>query len=644
MYEHPQRAEAVPEPSPPAAPARTGEPVWTASRRPALSAAMVLRLQAGAGNAAVAATLARQAPASPGATAPVPAVDAQMDADVEAIAAKLKEQVLDAEDEQEVVGLIAKWADSDAVAAGHGHAPAGALDRFLTKLKLRPVTRATMRSAFVDTTVNAFDSLFHELEDDRLARFEALLARSSGYKGAKPVSGPSENVWATIGRQELIGMFGMMKGLSTGLAGVGDAAVWGTVTSANTLLSPFGGKIEDPAKLADLVGKQLDTSGDAIFDGEFTGGQELFLGQNAASIGTAGGGVIWNLVMLHGLAGAGSTGGGALPATLKALDLVGRFRAVDDAIKSMGDYLLRMQERGLLDRGHLLEDDQFKIECFKLAGAVVSAVAGGLGARRDTAQVVKLAMDKLAVVFKGGEIAAKLGEISQLLMDETLEPAAQRAAVGKLVMELVADTFSIAGDHAAAADKAGAVTGGYPSEAVRKAAKAFAGDFSQDEALSALWTEAASGANDFAQARAEFWSRVNEGSGPHAVTVRAMLDAAGYELQGGTRAPLLRLEGWDARAGRELSDRVLSIDHKAAQSADPSLTLAPANLRFMTGRDNSTRGNRFDAADAPAGPGPEQPRWDQYREAQDARPPSAARRDWEADLRARIEAFKNPGG
>ncbi len=434
--------EALPEPAPAAPHAAPAE--------------LVLSLQRSAGNQAVGAMLAREPEgAAATATAPVPETEAQMDADVNLIASKLQEQILTASEEQSIVDLVRKWADVDTDAIIRGEHSAGALDRFIFKLKVRVVTRSTARSAFLfDTSVNVFDTLFHELEDGRLTEFRGLLVRSNKYAGAGPESEPSENVWATVGRQELIGLFGMMKGLSTGLAGVGDVAVWAAVKQANMYLLPFGQEIKDPDKMADWIGKQLDISGDAIFEGEFTQGEELFLGQNAASIGTAGGSVIWNLVMLHGGSGAGSAGAGMLPQGLKALDLVSKFKGVDDALTSMGDYLLRMQEKRQLTRDHLLGDDEFKIECFKLAGAVVGAIGGALGATGDTAKMVQVAMEKLALVFKGGEIGAKLGEISQILMDDTLQPAAQRAAVGKLVMELVSDAFSIVGEKAAGADKA----------------------------------------------------------------------------------------------------------------------------------------------------------------------------------------------
>jgi hypothetical protein len=541
-------------------------------------------------------------------------MEAEMDVDVEVIARRLKEQVLTASEEREVLAVIRRWAGTPS------------FDRFVTKMKIRAIRRATLRSAFMDTTVNLFDTLFHEMEDDRLVELERLLATSTRYQGAKAESEPSENVWATVGRQELIGLFGMMKGLSAGLASVGDVGAWAAVRAADAYLAPYGIRLKDPPSFATWVQKQLDVSGDFLFDGGFTGGEELFLGQNAAAIGKAGGSIVWNLVMLHGSTGAGSVGRSARAGALAAHDVVAAFKGVDDALDSMGDYLLRMQAAGTLTREHLLGDDEFKVEAFKLAGALTGAVASALGVGGDSmAQALQTAMKKLGTVFKAGEIGAKVGEISQLLMDDALAPAERRAAVGRLVMELVADSFTLTAARAARVDA---------DRASRSLQRAFAGCFAQDEALRAVWAEAAKGADDFPKARATFWRLVNEGSGGNVDRVRRMLDAAGYDLQGGDRAPVLRMSGWDARASRERSDRLLTIDHAAAQSraAGKGQLLDPGTLRFMSGRDNAVRGNRYEPDDVPL------QGWEAYHK--DRQRPDPAREAWEAALRERVNAFK----
>ena len=92
---------------------------------------------------------------------------------------------------------------------------------------------------------------------------------------------------------------------------------------------------------------------------------------------------------------------------------------------------------------------------------------------------------------------------------------------------------------------------------------------------------------------------VNTRDSSEAAYVRELLDLAGFELQGGSRAPLLRLETGAINSYRDRADRLLTIDHAVPQSKAPGMATDPANLRFMTGRDNSFRGSRYDGSDQP---------------------------------------------
>jgi hypothetical protein len=144
-----------------------------------------------------------------------------------------------------------------------------------------------------------------------------------------------------------------------------------------------------------------------------------------------------------------------------------------------------------------------------------------------------------------------------------------------------------------------------------EAQHAFANRFSATAELKSVWERAARGKDNFEAARNAFWRQVNEGADRDATAVRRIIEAAGFQLQGGTRAPLLKEQGWSERSRelmeqakdsgwftrRELKDRVLEIDHAVAQSVDKSRGLDADNLRFMLGRDNAFRGNRHDDAD-----------------------------------------------
>jgi hypothetical protein len=128
----------------------------------------------------------------------------------------------------------------------------------------------------------------------------------------------------------------------------------------------------------------------------------------------------------------------------------------------------------------------------------------------------------------------------------------------------------------------------------KQAMKAYNGTFSETPAISELWKEAASTQSKYDGARTEFWRLVNNGASENAKQVQQLLKTAGYELQGGSNAPKLKLDEYELLssddAGKRDSDLTLSIDHIRPQSGSPELALNPENLRFMTKRDNSTLG------------------------------------------------------
>jgi hypothetical protein len=136
---------------------------------------------------------------------------------------------------------------------------------------------------------------------------------------------------------------------------------------------------------------------------------------------------------------------------------------------------------------------------------------------------------------------------------------------------------------------------------IEYAQNAFSLKFSETAELNDLWQRSAQGKTSFESARSEFWRLINNDDSHDAMVVRKILDLAGYELQGGGNAPLLKME-WefsrnDPVGSKQNSDRKLSIDHKTPQSDPDSLILSSNNLAFLSSRDNSFRGNRYNAKD-----------------------------------------------
>ena len=173
-----------------------------------------------------------------------------------------------------------------------------------------------------------------------------------------------------------------------------------------------------------------------------------------------------------------------------------------------------------------------------------------------------------------------------------------------------------------------------------EAIRAYHAPFSSTGCLSRLWREVSAGRaptwQGFQNATRAFYRRINAGKGADAQEAGKILQAAGYQLGTGDRAPVLEINIPKLEAARLASfadpgvrarlaesraraaDRPggtdnllhtyirLNIDHleplSPRQGEPPTSNpkaLDPANLRFMTSWDNSVRGDRFNADDTP---------------------------------------------
>jgi hypothetical protein len=400
--------------APPARSARALNPVH----------AQVLQLQRGAGNRAVARMVD----------------EAALDGDVETIAGLLKRQTLWASDERKIVAIFER------------HQGTPALAKLIEKLKRKVLTRATARSAWQDTWVNAWDTLFYELEDSRLETFKSIVGQSA------PSGANSENFWSTLGEQEAIGVTGAVKGLSSGAAGVVDLGAWAATKAVG---------VSAPPKLADAVSKGWDELGDMAFGKEkFSQGEKLLPGMSASEIGNLGGSVIWTLTML-GAGGAGASG--QTKALLTGIDIAGKLKSVEDQCTSMADFLTRKGKQGPITWAGLRDDAEFWVECTKLAGAIAGAVALGATSEKGAAATVKKVLDTVAPYLKAGEAAAKVAQIIQILNNPKLPPKDKEAAAAKVVGELIAMAFDLVGGKAQKADEARAKSSAESKARVEKA-------------------------------------------------------------------------------------------------------------------------------------------------------------------------------
>ena len=126
------------------------------------------------------------------------------------------------------------------------------LDRFLGILKQTSVSRSTARTLFGlagTEELSAYDGLFYELEDDRLAEFRSLISRS--HEGtAGPGRAPGQSVYGYVGKRVGIGALGITKQVSLTVASLADAAAWANWRAA--------GKHGDPPALSKDVADGFD--------------------------------------------------------------------------------------------------------------------------------------------------------------------------------------------------------------------------------------------------------------------------------------------------------------------------------------------------------------------------------------------------
>ena len=336
----------------------------------------------------------------------------EMTADVEAIIGELSSSFFT--DEWKIVGIILKWSERDRVYQEQtGYPGTDYLDAFLLETKKRAYSRRTAGSAYVEHWGIVYEDVWHELAGQRLRTWRETVAKSKKQGTDGPREGPPENFWKTLSKQEAIGLWGVLKGMGTTAAGgLVDAPAKAIVEG----LKAVGVPAEDPASAAAWLQKQYDISGEAMFDKEWTKGDPLFLGLTAADIGTAGGAVIWQLVML----GRGPGGAAWATKALQALGILGSLEGVRSAAAAIAKIVMERQAAGReITAGSLANDPQFRRECTNLVANIVatmSAAAGAAGgAKPDAAAQATIAAWKAAgLIVSSVELGERLGTAVQI--------------------------------------------------------------------------------------------------------------------------------------------------------------------------------------------------------------------------------------
>ena len=349
----------------------------------------------------------------------------KMAADMETVVGLLREQILDAGEEQRIVDIVRQWRDTDRRLGPGSGTPH--LDRFLLMTKMRAYTRSTGRSGFMDQMAMVYEDLFRELEDERLEQFQAIASASQMYSGPPGEHDAPENFWATMGTKEAVGVWGILKGMGTSAAGMVDAGAWGVTRQ----MKAAGVDVADPASAATWLAEQYDISGDAMFGRkEWSEGEELFLGMSAAEFATHGGEGVWMLVMM------GKGGGGAkwAQAVEKAIGLSSNMMAIELSAKEIVDLLdAQYKANGKLDAGLLMQNPAFHQAILRLVANAFGAVAGD-----------KQKAQRISALLEGAQLSPIVGQLVEIATSDA-SVADKKKRAGPVLMELIKQVIATAG-------------------------------------------------------------------------------------------------------------------------------------------------------------------------------------------------------
>ena len=449
-------------------------------------ASAVLALQRSAGNHAVSALLSRAAAAadappgdtSAGETKVSAETEAEMRTDVDVIVETLREELITAGEEQQMLDRIAKWERADPPGGATPH-----LDKLLLLLKMRAFTRSTASSFWIEQTVNAFDELWREFEDERLAQFRAIVGRSQGQRASGPASGPAANFWGTMGKQEAMGLLGAMKGLVMGATGLVDAGAGGITT----LLKSAQLDVAEPPKIAEWFGQQYDFMGRQAFGGAWDT-DKLYGNRTAAGVGEFGGKVIWQLVMIGagnqlGAAGEAQAASSAFQSAVYAqkamavIGIFGSFKGVEEAVTGMFKVIERLQAEDKLSAGAVLTDKEFLEHLVNLVAAIYGAMSAGAGlgsananATAEQQKAARWAAARIGALLEMTGAAVHVGTLIEVALSD-LPPeqksVAYTAATEKLVEKIVGAVGQMASarDEDVRTEKQAALEKGAPEKA-----------------------------------------------------------------------------------------------------------------------------------------------------------------------------------
>lgn len=407
MASPPLKAIRVPQPLAKSAPVATRSPSATMS-----STAMFAQRTGGSNQRALAAIEQdKQAAANDDARpaplrmAKLPALSdenrAQIDADIEGIVRILKRGTPDSGDQTNLLEAVRKWErkDRELSAPERAGRRTPLLDHFLLRLKMRAYSRSSFRSLWQDQYAIAYDTLWYELRGYWLEEFKRVVKSSETQRTEGAEAKEAENGAALIAKQEAMGLWGMLKGMGTGLVSIAGP------------------------QAAQYIGEQFDETAHIMFGHEWDSSEPLVWGMNAAQIGTAGGDVIMQLVMFSRTLGAK---GGKILQLINNLD---KFKKAQQVLAALGGVQgMLMATKGLaqliqakraagekITAKGLIHDPAFVNQLVMLVSSGIGtamAVKGAPSAQQGAIQA------RVAVLLSSTQITASISELTEVAQSD----------------------------------------------------------------------------------------------------------------------------------------------------------------------------------------------------------------------------------
>lgn len=282
----------------------------------------------------------------------------EMKDDVGTIVSYLKDGLNDNR-KMDILYKIRKWHTKDLeIKEKTGYSGTVYLDKFLSQLKSTSFTISSIRTLWIEEYLLVFDSLFYELDGEYLESYIRFISLSETQKEKGPISQRMDNAWSYLGKQELMGLWGMTKGLGMGLAGMADSV--GYVVSKPLKLA--GVDIPELTSAKKLIGEKFDESGKIMFGDDYNK-EKLFWGLGAADIGEIGGTVIWNIAMM----GKGKTDASskAFRGFQGATEILSNIKDIEDSVSKITEIIGNMPQP--IEIKKLVSDPNFMNEITSLA-------------------------------------------------------------------------------------------------------------------------------------------------------------------------------------------------------------------------------------------------------------------------------------